>query len=118
MSGAKFYHQDDEGKWIQENSAHSLGNSKPNMDHLKRDTDGELVLISTNFYYFGDQAITVPKGFVKDIFSQGRDMRSPSISKERMKDFITWLQGNYKIGILYGDPISWSAHLKKRKDEL
>lgn len=68
MYGDNFYHQNEEGKWIQENSAHSLANGMPNLGHLKRDVGGQYVLISTNFYYFGDQAISVPKEFVRDVF--------------------------------------------------
>ena len=68
---------------------------------------------SANFYYFGDQAISVPKEFVRDVFCNGRDMRSPSIPKEAIDKFISWLSENYNSGILYGDPTSWSSHLKK-----
>lgn len=68
MYGDNFYHQNEEGKWMQENSAHSLANGMPNLGHLKRDVGGQYVLISTNFYYFGDQAISVPKEFVRDVF--------------------------------------------------
>jgi hypothetical protein len=64
MYGDNIYHQDSIGQWIQENSAHSLGNEKPNIGHLKRDTEGGFVLISTNFYYFGDKAISV---FLKNL---------------------------------------------------
>lgn len=113
MYGDNFYHQNEEGKWIQENSAHSLANGMPNLGHLKRDVGGQYVLISTNFYYFGDQAISVPKEFVRDVFCNGRDMRSPSIPKEAIDKFISWLSENYNSGILYGDPTSWSSHLKK-----
>ena len=73
----------------------------------------ELRLISTNFYYFGDQAISVPKEFVRDVFCSGRDMRSPSIPEVAIDKFISWLSENYNSGILYGDPTSWSSHLKK-----
>lgn len=114
MYGDNFYHQDVDGKWIQENSAHSLANGKQNINHTKRDTSGEFVLISTNFYYFGENAISVPKEFAKNVFCSGRDMRSPSISMDAMNDFILWLQDHYEKGILYGDPISWSAHINKK----
>lgn len=40
-------------------------------------------------------------------------MRSPSIPKEAIDKFISWLSENYNSGILYGDPTSWSSHLKK-----
>ncbi len=115
MYGDNFYHQDDNNTWIQENSAHSLGNEKPNVNHTKRDVSGEFVLVSTNFFYFGDNAIDVPKKFIKDIFCNGRGMRGPSISIESVGKFVTWLSENYEKGILHGDPVSWSSHLKKKK---
>jgi hypothetical protein len=52
---------------------------------------------------------------MKDIFCNGRDMRSPSISKESMNNFIAWLQENYQKRILYGDPVSWFSHLKRKR---
>jgi hypothetical protein len=113
MYGDNIYHQNEEGKWLQENSAHSLANGVPNTKHLKNDINGQFVLISTNFYYFGDQAISVPEEFVRDVFCNSRGMRSPSISKEAIDKFISWLSDNYTPGILYGDPTSWVSYLKK-----
>lgn len=114
MYGDNFYHQDADNNWIQENSAHSLANGKLNNAHTKRDVSGEFVLVSTNFYYFGNEAIAVPQEFIKEIFCNGRGMRGPSISKEAMNKFITWLQENYEKNVLYGDPVSWSSHIKKK----
>ncbi len=113
MYGDNIYHQDKRGNWIQENSAHSLNHGQVNKDHLKRDIGGKYVLISTNFYYFGDNAIKIPKKYTNEICCQGRDMKSPSISKEVVSDFILWLNSNYKKSILHGNPINWARHLKK-----
>jgi hypothetical protein len=35
-------------------------------------------------------------------------------SKEAVDAFISWLQNNHEKGILHGDPISWSVHVKKK----
>lgn len=113
MYGDNFYHQDERGNWIQENSAHSLKNGTPNEIHLIRDTGGTFVLISKNFYYFGENAITIPEEFLSAICTNARNMAFAK-PQETVDACIAWLQSNYEKGILYGDPISWSAHVKKK----
>jgi hypothetical protein len=108
MYGDNFYHRNEQGIWIQENSAHSGNNGEKNESHLKRDIKGRNVLVSTIFFYFGNKAISVPKEFVRDIFCQGRNMRklaSPSVDR-----FIDWLETNNQRGVLYGDPINWNSY--------
>lgn len=110
MYGDNFYHKVS-GKWVQENSAHSLEGGRTNKDHLRVDTGGENVLISTEFYYFGDKAPLIPERFW-GICSEGRNMKSNSIPIKVADKFIEWLQLNYSIGI-FGDPIDWKRHLQK-----
>lgn len=109
LYGDNFYHQEPGSKkWIQENSAHSLVNGKPNSVHVKADTGGEFVLIARNFYYFGENAFLIPKNF-RAICNDGRDMKSTSIPVEVADKFVSWLQENYSTGIK-GDPINWRNH--------
>lgn len=62
MYGDNIYHHAENGSWIQEDSHHSLPNGKLNEDNLKRDTGTtDKVLVSTEFFYFGNKAIEVPK---------------------------------------------------------
>ena len=111
MYGDNIYHKDlKTGEWIQENSAHSLEGGKPNLNHIKKDTGGKYVLISTKFYYFGNNAPNIPKRFI-DICCKGRNMKSSSIPVEIAEKFILWLESNYTIGI-HGDPISWKRYFK------
>lgn len=109
MYGDNFYHRDKSGKWIQENSAHSLEGGKVNKDHLEVDTGGKNVLISKSFYYFGDKAILIPVRF-RDICSQGRNMKSTSITVRIANRFIQWLESTHEMGV-HGDPIDWRKHL-------
>jgi hypothetical protein len=113
MYGDNFYHQDAKGNWIQENSAHSKEDGTPNNDHLIRDTGGEFVLFSTDFYYFGENAIIIPDKYIPTICTDARNMAfaTPQVTVD---DFISWLQDTYEKGVLYGDPISWSVHTKKK----
>lgn len=109
MYGDNFYHKNLETKeWIQEDSAHSLIDGLPNKGHIDKDIDGKYVLISKTYYYLGDNSINIPVKF-RDICSNGRNMKGPSIDKKNAEKFIKWVKEKYSIGI-YGDPISWKNH--------
>ncbi len=112
MYGDNFYHQDTKTEeWIQENSAHSLENGNANQRHLEVDTGGKTVLISKTFYYFGDNAVNIPKQFWQ-VCSEGRSMKGPSIPIKTADRFIQWLQNVHDIGV-HGDPINWKQHFKR-----
>lgn len=109
MYGDNIYHQNFETKeWIQVDSAHSLDDGFTNDEHLRRDTSGEYVLISQEFYYFGENAPEIPKE-LREICSTSRDMEYLNKSDEVKKAFIEWLESNFEIGI-HGDPINWKTH--------
>lgn len=114
MYGDNFYHKDSDGNWIQENSAHSTSDCEVNQKHLETDTNGEFVLISKNFYYFGDSSfldeqVKIPEKYL-DVFSDnGRGMMSVSIPNDLALEFLEWIQENFDKGI-HGDPIDWKNH--------
>jgi len=113
MYGDNFYHVDAKTKkWKQENCAHSLIGGRTNEEHLRVDTGGKFVLISTTFIYFGDKAIQIPKRFL-EVCSEGRNMKGPSIPLKTADNFILWLMGKYELGI-HGDPINWKQHLNSK----
>jgi hypothetical protein len=111
LYGDNIYHQDlQTGSWIQENSAHSLVNGLVNDKHLNRDLGGKHVLVSHNFYYFGENAIDIPTEFQEFICTKSRDMAF--VESVPAKKFLLWLDAkNYTKNILYGNPISWEKHL-------
>lgn len=108
MYGDNFYHKDDNGAWIQENSAHSLSDGMPNSDHIKADTSTENVIVSENFYYFGDNSFEIPNEF-EAICTKGRNVKSISIPVDVADQFVRWLGENKSQGI-NGDPINWKNH--------
>ena len=109
LYGDNIYHKDSySGLWIQENSAHSLTDGSPNIEHLQRDISGQYVLISTRFYYFGSGAIEIPEEYLA-VCSEGRGMKSISIPKEIAHDFIIWLQDKFDYGI-HATPSNWRGH--------
>ena len=103
MYGDNFYHKDSSGKWIQEDSAHSLHKGKTNEQHLKTDTSGKNVLIAELFYYFGDTAPLIPKP-LQDICHT--TIGEKKLSIEKGEQFIDWVKSNFNPGI-NGDPINW-----------
>lgn len=105
MYGDNFYHTKADGRIIQEPSAHSNSDLSLNKKHAKADTDGKYVLISKEFYYFGDNAPMIPQEF-QDIISNTRDYIYHKIPIDIRTRFVNWLKSNYSIGI-HGDPISW-----------
>lgn len=110
MYGDNFYHKDPKtDNWIQEDAAHSLANGVNNK-HLKSDVSGEFVLISKEFYYFGNSNLKIPKS-LQDICSKGRNMMWRKIPNKIKIEFVNWLTKNNTIGI-HGDPINWKEHLK------
>lgn len=110
MYGDNIYHQDPKTKkWIQEDSAHSLDDGVTNEDHLKRDIGGKYVLVSREFYYFGDNTPEIPEE-LREVCCKGRDMKYKEIPQEIREAFVRWLKDNYHIGI-HGDPINWKKLL-------
>ncbi|MFM2597718.1 MULTISPECIES: hypothetical protein [Vibrio] len=57
MLGDNIYHQDANNEWIQEDSHHSNADGSINFTNLERDTNSDQVLISSHFYYFGEEAV-------------------------------------------------------------
>lgn len=104
--GDNIYHKDSKGNWIQEDSAHSLIDGATNEEHLKKDTSGKNVLISENFYYFGDNAPILPE----DLFRVCHSGIGEKIIKSHEQDkLMQWLALNFDLGI-QGDPINWIEH--------
>jgi len=111
LYGDNIYHKDLEtNEWIQENAAHSLEGGVTNKKHLTSDVNGEFVLISKEFFYFGNNCPIIPAKY-QGVCSKGRNMMWRKIPELVKIGFIQWLTQNYTAGI-HGDPINWKEHLK------
>lgn len=110
MYGDNFYHKDNEGKWIQEDSAHSNNDGTPNLEHLKTDTSGKNVLISDYFFYFGQSAPALPPN-LKIICHT--TVGQKKLSQVEGNDFINWLKSQYSPGV-FGKPINWLMYKQQR----
>lgn len=102
--GDNIYHHDKlTGEWLQENSHHSFGNDI-NYKNLKRDTSRDFVLVSYVFWYFGRDAIQLPKEFENLIkYNIGiKAERNPEV----IENLVDWISLKFENGI-NGTPFSW-----------
>lgn len=102
MYGDNIYHHVDE-KWVQEFSHHSLPDGSINYINLSRDTGTDRVLITQDFYYFGNNAINIPQRF-DVLIKKGRNH---NVCKDEVliNDFICYMRKNFDRKI-YGVPYS------------
>jgi hypothetical protein len=107
MFGDNFYHKDENGEWIQEDSSHSNFDGSTNSEHLKTDTGGNNVLISEHFYYFGDKAPIIPQELIDVCHStQGH---KKIIDQQLVINFSNWISSSFRRGV-YGNPLNWSEY--------
>ncbi len=71
MYGDNIYHHVGE-EWMQEFSHHSMPDGSINYVNLDRDTQTDRVLISQDYYYFGNNAIDMPQRF-ETLIRKGRN---------------------------------------------
>lgn len=105
MYGDNIYHHL-ENKWKQEPSHHSNMDGSTNYINLNRDTKTDKVLVATEFYYFGNNAIMMPEEYEALIFNR-RNHRVCDNEALIIK-FIHYVRRNYRIGI-HGTPYSREA---------
>lgn len=81
------------------------------MDKQATDTDGKNVLISRNFYYFGDNAIEIPERYNALLAStQGhKNTRDARV----VEKFWHWLRKAYRRGGQIGMPIDFNQSCSK-----
>ncbi len=105
MYGDNIYFQD-EGQWHQADSHHSNADGTANIHNLNRDTGSPFVLISDYFFYFGENAVPIPRSILeKDgecICKKGPGYRC-NFTGVFVSRFIDWLEKEHKSGYL-GDP--------------
>lgn len=108
--GDNIYHYDNES-WSQADSHHSNSDGTLNESNMKNDTQTDCVLISTNFYYFGAEALEIPNEIIAKIgYKNGIGHRN--FDKHDCKDLLNWLEDNYKSlnNIIKYKPFDFSNH--------
>jgi hypothetical protein len=72
----------------------------------QRDLGGKYVLLSDNFYYFGDNAPMLPRHLMA-IVKQGQSHRCP-LNDPYVNDFLQWIESlAYEPNTILGDPQRW-----------
>lgn len=102
--GDNIYHHTKDGHWIQEDSHHSYENGVVNMNNLMHDTGTDRVLLSENFWYFGDSAIDLPLELSR-VIAYGRGYRK--FDQEICTEIVRWVAEQYEPG-QHGLPYSWT----------
>jgi hypothetical protein len=108
--GDNFYHKDDVGNWIQENSAHSYFDGSPNLKHLKTDISGKHAIVSQRFFYFGQSAPLLPLNLQK-VCHGGRGQKL--LKPEQGAEFVSWLTAQF-LPKIHGKPINWIIYNQQR----
>lgn len=91
-------------EWMQENSHHSYVDSV-NQNNLIHDTRIDRVLLSFNYWYFGEEAIKIPEEF-KEVIATGRAYKKIQ-NAAICTDIINWVSDHYKMG-QHGLPYKWN----------
>ncbi|MBB5396198.1 hypothetical protein [Mucilaginibacter sp. AK015] len=111
LHGDNIYYLNVDGAFGQLRSFHSHEDGSPHGGHMERDLKGKFVLLSNNFWYFGDKNFAVPDEYLNAI----SDVRDTKLIKDQelASEFIKWITNNYSQGI-HGFPINWIEYQQLR----
>lgn len=84
---------------------HDLTNYKTD---LEKQGDREKLLISSDFYYFGENSVTVPENIAEVVVPGFGDHESRNANRkesdvESVTPFVDWLRSNFRVGV-HGQP--------------
>lgn len=100
--GDNIYYKD-KGQWKQRSSFHGPKD-------MERDLDGKFVLISNHFFYFGRNAITIPRKF-QQIIKKGPG-RKNNFEPGFVIEFIRWLENDFSKG-MHKEPFDFKTTIAK-----
>lgn len=115
MVGDNIYHTDPKsGKWLQENSVHSQPNGQQDLANTEHDTQTDRILISEEFFYFGEKAPTVPSKMLDEIgYRNGRGHRV--YSQQECQRLLNWIRvtAGQQVNRVLGDPLHFRMSDKR-----
>jgi hypothetical protein len=108
--GDNIYHHGINGEWIQEDSHHKNADGTVNEDNLNRDTQKDYVLISRQYWYWGQDAEAVPNA-LQELVKKGIGYK---IHKKSLleKTLEKWLF-SFKVNGYIGRPAKFSGGFKR-----
>ncbi|RVD18439.1 MAG: hypothetical protein EOS73_28610 [Mesorhizobium sp.] len=123
IMGDNIYHQPaGTTAWVQEDSHHSQIDGSPEPSNIKNDTQTNRVLISRNFYYFGDAAPAAPNHILTHLgYFNGIGHRKFTLAKAQ--PLLDWMHAEYKgrANTVIGDPYQFmksGSRYSKRMDKI
>lgn len=117
-----YHHADGSDQWIQEDSHHSQVDGTPDAYNLQHDTQTDRVLISNDFFYFGEEAPLVPPKILRALgFVNRMGHRKYPISDAQQ--ILSWLEKTFSESRnhVVGDPFQFSqsgARYSKKLDKV
>lgn len=115
MYGDNIYHRlSPDTPYIQEDSHHSLPNGEENELNYMRDIPGQYVLVSNRFWYYGQNAILIPKKFLflADVVRGYKIFNDTT----QIGSFIKWLESLPQSGYI-GRPYMFAEKFKRYAGE-
>lgn len=106
-----YYFDETQNKLLQVNSHHSLEDGEINIKNYQKDTGGKRVLISTNFWYFGENAPQIPVQLANNIVKCGIGYKRVD-DKKLIDTFIAWLEDKGERGYK-GAPCLFRGQFKR-----
>jgi hypothetical protein len=86
-----------------------IANISHQADSMERDLSGRYVLISKKFWYFGCNPLVLPADVRPEIPSGQSAQGSMTHDPARAKNFIEFIESNYKKGI-HNNPTGWKKN--------
>lgn len=112
MYGDNIYYKDDHGIFQQLNSHHSNPDGSPNNDNIIKDLSGKYVVISSEFWYWGEAAVPIPDDLSRlKHFGIGHSKISDAIEPNICSQFVDWIC-SFESGYL-GDPSRFSRGFER-----
>ena len=106
MYGDNIYHRDENEVWIQENSHHKNEDGTTNTRNLERDTKKDSVLISSEYWYWGECAVDLPSTLTSLIKNNiGYKIENDENIQRR---FEAWIYSQDDVGYI-GRPAKFSG---------
>lgn len=115
MVGDNIYHRDRaDVPWQQLDSHHSNPDGTINPLNVNKDTSADRVLVSRDFYYFGQMAPMVPGAILKALgYKNGIGHRK--FNSTDSAAFVTWLRNEHKMerNLVMADPFDFEQSDKR-----
>lgn len=106
-----YFFDQSKGKYVQIDSHHSHGDGSTNEKNYYRDLRGEKVLVSSHFWYFGEEAPQIPEELVKKMIRAGIGYKKVS-DTDVIEHFILWLSNRYERGLI-GLPLLFGKNFER-----